>query len=137
MEQIKKTPENSRIHRSFTILIAELSPLLGKKITDILSNDESVLWAFPVSGGTQLLSEAEKLHPDLILADLRILKTPQTVVLLRQLTPLSRIVALTESESEPYVKVTTNLGLDGMIEKGRIGQDSLKQVLELAADKAK
>ncbi|MCP4600442.1 MAG: response regulator transcription factor [Proteobacteria bacterium] len=135
MEQTNNMSEDSSIHHTITILVAEPSPFLAQKILDILSHDETVLWVFHVSRRTQLLREAAKLHPDFILADLRILKTSQTVDSLRRVTPHSRIIALTESESAPYVRVTTKLGLDGMIEKGRIGRDDLNQILGLSADK--
>ncbi len=132
MEPTKRASEENTLSCSFSILVAEPSPFLGQKIADILSHDKTVLWVFHVKGRTQLLREAEERRPDLILVDLKILKTPQTVDLLRQAAPLARIIALTESESAPYVKVTVSLGLDGMIEKGRIGRDDLNQILELA-----
>ncbi len=132
MEPTKRASEENTLSRSFSILVAEPSPFLGQKIADILSHDKTVSSVFCVTEKAQLLREAKKRHPDFILVDLRILKTPQAVDILRQSTPHSRIIALTESASEPYVRVTASLGLDAMIEKGRIGRDDLNQILELA-----
>ena len=96
--------------------------------------NENVSWVFHVSERSQLLREAAVLHPDFILIDLAILKIPKTIDSLRLATPRSRIIALTESKSAPYVKATSNLGLDGMIEKGRIGRDDLNRILELTEE---
>ncbi|MCP4600365.1 MAG: response regulator [Proteobacteria bacterium] len=132
IEPITRASEEDTLNRSFSILVAEPSPFLGQKIADILSHDKTVLWVFHVNERSQLLREAKERRPDFILVDLKILKIPQTIDFLRQLTPLSRIIALTESVSEPYVKVTASLGLDGMIEKGHIGRNDLNQILELS-----
>jgi DNA-binding NarL/FixJ family response regulator len=118
---------------SLSILLAEPSQLIGRKIAAILSQNKAVLWVVHVEVGAQLLAKAEQLSPDLILADLQILKKPQTVENLRRVTPRSRVVALTGSVSVPYVRASASLGLDGMIEKGRIGSDDFYQILELFA----
>ena len=118
---------------SLSILLAESSQLLGRKIVAILSQNKAVLWVIHVEVGAQLLAMAEKLSPDLILADLHILNKAQTVENLRRVTPRSRIVALTGSVSAPYVRASASLRLDGMIEKGRIGSDDFYQILELSA----
>ncbi len=129
MGQTNKMPEEGNIQGSFSILVAEPSPFLGQKILDVISHDQNVLWVLHVIGRSQLLLEAARRYPDFILADLRILKEPQTIDSLRKVTPLSRIIAMTETGTAPYMTATTNLGLDGMIEKGRIGRDDLNQIL--------
>ncbi len=129
MEQKIATPKQKGADRSFSILLAEANIFLGQKIEELLSYDEAVLCVFHVTGKVQLLHEAATLFPDLILGDITLLKEKQTVETLQQITPLSRIVALTSSETEPYEKLSQQLSLDGLLEKGRIEIGELKQIV--------
>ena len=128
---LKKQKDNVR---HFSILLAEENRFLGQKIVEILLRDSSVLWVFHVTRKSTLLHEAAKLHPDLILSDITLLKEKQTVETLRRTTPFTRIVALTGLEAEPYAILSRRLGLDGMVEKGRVEINALKQIIQLKGE---
>ncbi len=130
MERSSTLSKRKDIGRSFSILLAESNIFLGQKIEEILSRDEAVLWVFHVTGRAQLLREAANLHPDLILGDIKLLKDKKIVDTLRQTASFARIVALTGSEAEPYMVLTRSLGLDGMLEKGRIEINVLKGFIQ-------
>ena len=130
MEQIPNSTKQGNVGRGITILLAETNTFLGQKIEEILSRDEAVRWVAHVTKRSQLLREAPILYPDLILGDIALLKEKGTVEALRQRSPRARIVALTDSADEPYAIMTRRLGLDGMVEKGRIEIAVLKKIIQ-------
>jgi len=118
--------------RSFSILIAEPSLLLREKIACVLARDDRVWCVTQVEGRSGLIRGVADIHPDFILADLSILNDIETVAFIRQSSNSSQIFALVDSCRDPYMKVANRLGLDGIIEKGRVAE-GMKDTISKAA----
>ena len=108
------------MRQTYSILLAEPSLLLREKIASILARDDRVWSVTQVDGRLGLTRGAASLHPDLILADLGLLKNLETLSALRNASGKSRIFALVDSDAEPYVDAARQLGLDGILERGRV-----------------
>lgn len=122
------------MRRTFSILLAEPNLMLREKIANVLSRNERIWCVVQVDGTEGLARGASRLKPDFILADLSILKEADTLSLLRRCSTDSRIIALADSQSEPYVSAARRLGLDGAIEKGRVGEGIREEISSLSAD---
>lgn len=114
--------------RSLSVLLAEPNMVLREKIASILAGHDCIWCVVQVCGREGLERGAGRLQPDLILADLKVLKDSDIVQFLRRVSAASKIVALTESESTPYVEAARRLGIDGCMEKGRAG-DGIRELI--------
>lgn len=106
--------------RSFSILLAEPSLLLREKIAGVLARERNVWCVVQVEGRSGLVRGATDLQPDFILADLGMLKDRQTLDYLRSVSRCSRVVALADSVGDAHLQAAGRLGLDGIVEKGRV-----------------
>jgi DNA-binding NarL/FixJ family response regulator len=106
--------------RRFSIVVAEPALLLREKIAGVLARDEKIWCVTQVQGLQELMRGVADIHPDFILADLSVLKDPETVRLLKRSSENSRIFALVDSLTEPYLEAARRLDLDGIIDKGRV-----------------
>jgi DNA-binding NarL/FixJ family response regulator len=113
---------------SFSVLLAEPNMVLREKIASILAAHERIWCVVQVSGKEGLERGAGRLQPDFILADLKLLKESDIVQFLRRVSAASRIVALTDAETAPYVEAAKRLGTDGCMEKGRAG-DGMRELI--------
>jgi DNA-binding NarL/FixJ family response regulator len=107
--------------RSFSVLLAEPNMVLREKLASILAGHDCIWCVVQVCGREGLERGAGRLQPDVILADLKVLKESDIVQFLRRVSAASKIVALTESETSPYVEAAKRLGIDGCMEKARAG----------------
>jgi DNA-binding NarL/FixJ family response regulator len=114
--------------RSFSVLLAEPNPLMREKIASMLARYDTVWCVINVCSEADLIRSASHHHPDLILVDLNILREQKTVESLRRIAPLSRIIAIADSCTEPYLRAAHRLGLDGLIEKALVGEKFLEQI---------
>ena len=121
--------------RSFSILIAEPNQLLREKIAGVLTRDESVWCVTQVEGCNGLARGVHDLQPDFILADLSFLKDSILVSNIRHSSQGARIFALVDTGSEPYEEVANRLGLDGVIEKGRVVEGMKEKINKLSDEK--
>lgn len=108
--------------RSLSILLAEPNLMLREKIAGVLARNESIWCVIQVDGAEGLARGANEFRPDIVLADLSVLKHPGTLRVLRRRWTKSRIIALVDSQSQPYLEAARRLGLDGAIEKGRVAE---------------
>lgn len=107
---------------SFSVLLAEPNMVLREKIASILASDERVWCVVQVREAEGLQRGSSRLQPDLILANWSILKNPDIVEFIRRFSSGSRVVALTDGDAGPYLQTARRLGLDGCLEKGRVGE---------------
>ena len=116
--------------RSYCVLIAEPNLLVREKIASLAARHARVWCVVEVGAHRQALVEAsQRLRPDLILADLGLLREPGLVDSLRQVVPECLLHALIDQAVAPYLELARWLGLDGAIEKGGAG-DVIQQLLE-------
>jgi DNA-binding NarL/FixJ family response regulator len=108
--------------RTFSVLLAEPNSLLREKMAGVLTRSRHIWCVIQVDGSSNLARAAAQAQPDFIAADLAILKDPEMLGFLRRASADSRIIALVDARSEPYMKVARELGLDGAFEKGRVGE---------------
>jgi DNA-binding NarL/FixJ family response regulator len=109
--------------RTYSILLAGANPLLREKLAGVLTRSKTFWCVIQVDGRGNLARAAAQTQPDFILADLAILKDQEMNRFLRRTSAESRIVALVDSKLEAYMKAARELGLDGIIESGRAGEE--------------
>ena len=108
--------------RAFCVLLAEPNRLLAEKGAGVVSRHDEVWCVSQVSSSFGLTRAAQALQPDLVLADLGLLQPSGTVCALRERSPRSRVVALVDAASEPYVSAALRLGVDEVIEKSHLSE---------------
>ncbi len=108
--------------RAFCVLLAEPNRLLAEKGAGVVSRHDEVWCVSQVSSSFGLTRAAQALQPDLVLADLALLQPSGTVCALRERSPRSRVVALVDAASEPYVSAALRLGVDEVIEKSHLSE---------------
>lgn len=118
---------------SFSILVAEPNLLVREKIACVLARHGRVWCVTQVGGRDELIRGVANIQPDFILADLSILKDPKVVALIRRSMKSSRIFALVESETQPYIDAARRLQLDGVIGKGQVVESMGQKMKELSS----
>lgn len=123
------------VQRSYSILLAEPSLLLREKMAGVLSRIEKVWCVSQVDSLNGLTRGISDLKPDFILADMVILMDPETLAEVRRASASSRVIALVDSRTEPYIEAARRLDLDGIIEKGRVEEGVLDEIRTMADDR--
>lgn len=128
MNKTEDIGDTQDVERSLCVLLAEPNPLMREKIAGMLFRHRAVWCVINVRSESDLIRSAVHHHPDLVLAELNILRDKGTVESLRRISPFSRIVALADSGAEPYVAAAHRLGLDGLIERALAGEKLFEQL---------
>ena len=115
----------------FSILLVEPSFLLRQKLTCALAREEGVWCVAQVGGLSEMMHGGGGIRPDLILADLSVLKDVGTIELIRNSTGAARIVGLVDSDAAPYGNIARSLGLDGIFDKARVADGVRGMIKEL------
>ena len=116
--------------RVYSILIAEPNLMLREKMAGVLSRSKKIWCVTQVDSLHGLTRGISDLQPDFILADIVILMDPETLAEIRRSSASSRVFALVDSKTEPYIAAARRLGLDGIIEKGRVAEGILQEIRE-------
>lgn len=106
--------------RSVSILLAEPNALLREKLAGLLARREEVWCVVQVGVASGLVRAAAEVRPNLILADLQMLRDVGTVPALRSSAPAASVLALVETIDAPYRDEVSRLGLDGLMEKAHL-----------------
>lgn len=109
--------------RTYSVLLAEPNSLLREKMAGVLTRNRTFWCVILVEGRGNLARATAQAQPDFILADLIVLKDPELQKYLRRTSADSRIIALVDSKLEPYMEAARELGLDGIVERGRTGEE--------------
>jgi DNA-binding NarL/FixJ family response regulator len=109
--------------RTYSVLLAGANPLLREKLAGVLTRNRAFWCVIQVDGRANLARAAAQTQPDIILADLSILKDTEMLRFLRRTSTDSRIIALVDSKVEPYIKAVREFGVDEIIECGRAGEE--------------
>jgi DNA-binding NarL/FixJ family response regulator len=110
------------LFRSVSALVAEPSRLLCEKTAGLLSRYDRVWCVTQVSDAASLLRAAAILQPELVLADLVILREAGGAVRLHECSPRSRVVALVESGLPAYQAAARRLGASSTLEKSLVSE---------------
>jgi DNA-binding NarL/FixJ family response regulator len=111
------------VPRTYSVLLAEPNPLLREKMAGVFTRNRTLWCVIQVDGRGNLARAAAQTQPDFIIADLTVLKDQEMQRFLRRTSADSRIIALVDTKLEPYMKAARELGLDGIIERGRAGEE--------------
>ncbi len=103
----------------FEVLIVDDHPLMRRGIRQLLEMDDSFFVVGEASSGTEAISMANRLGPDLILLDLNMkgLSGLDTLNALRREGVSARIIVLTVSDSRSDVFTLIDAGADGYLLK--------------------
>ena len=119
MEQALDVNENA--YARYSIVLAESSTRLKEKLAEILNRYDSVSCVITVDGDCEL-AELVRIHkPDFVFACISILKDRRVTESIRKACASCQILALAECISEPYIRMIHSLGIDGIVEKSRVG----------------
>jgi two-component system response regulator NreC len=101
------------------ILLADDHAVLRSGLRLLLSSQEGLIIVGEASTGTETLSLAEKLQPDLILLDLSMpaLGGLDALPVLRKVAPLARILILTMHDDPQYLRQALQSGAAGYVLK--------------------
>ena len=90
-----------------------------------------------VSDGRELLAEAERLHPDVIVLDITMprLDGIEAARQLRRSHRSARLVFLTAHEDADFARATLDAGGLGYVVKGRLASDLLPAIRAALADR--
>ena len=122
---------------SFCVLLGEPNPLLAEKSAGIAARHEQVWCVVQVLTTSGLERAASALQPELILSDLALLQPGRMMQTLRTASPRTRVVALVESLTDPYVSAVRRLGVDHVVEKQALPEvlgAELRRLALLTAD---
>jgi DNA-binding NarL/FixJ family response regulator len=116
-----------------TILIADDHPLLVEGIASLLRSEFQVVGS--TSNGRDLVTEAERLRPDLITIDIGMpgLNGIEAAIRLKRSCPGSRLVCVTQQTDIEYLLAAFRAGVTGFVSKQDIlGElvDALRTVLQ-------
>lgn len=109
--------------RSFCVVLAEPNPLLSEKSAGLAVRYERVWCVTQVSTSEALERVVAALKPDVVFADWGLLQTLGTIAALRACAPSSRLVALADAVSAPYLSAAERLGLDAVIAKAMLAEE--------------
>jgi adenylate cyclase len=109
--------------RSISILLAEPNLLLLQKLAAALTRHPAVWCVALVGDRDGLQRAAARVRPELVLADLNLLRDTHTVEALRKCAAQARILALVDAADDdvtPYRDACARLGLDGAAPRTRV-----------------
>jgi len=119
MEQALDVNDNA--YALYSIVLAESSTKLREKLAEILNRYDSVSCVITVDDDCELV-ELVRIHkPDFVFACISMLKDRRVTESIRKACASCQILALAECISEPYVRMIHSLGIDGIVEKSRVG----------------
>lgn len=112
------------------VLLVEDSTPFRRFIRSTLARREDLKIICEVSDGQEAVQKAEELKPDLILLDIGLptLNGIEAARRIRELSPESRIIFLTQESSPEVVQMALDLGAWGYVRKVTAGSDLLAAV---------
>ena len=118
------------------VLLADDHPAMLALTADALAGEYLVVGS--VRDGRELLAEAERLHPDVIVLDITMprLDGIEAARQLRRSEPPARLVFLTVHEDADYARAALDAGGLGYVVKARLASDLLPAIRAALADQS-
>ena len=110
------------------VLLADDHAGIVEQARRILEHDYEIVGA--VNDGVALLETAQRVHPDVIISDIRMPNMTgfEAAAKLRDLKSPAKLIFMTVHSAVPYLKRARALGADGYVLKVHIGEQLLPAV---------
>lgn len=117
------------------IVLADDHALVREATAELLDRSEGLRVIGQAADGTEALRLVGALRPEVLLLDLAMpgLDGLEVTRRVRELSPATRIVALTAHEEQPYVLAMLEAGASGYLSKASRGQEVVQAVRAAAA----
>ena len=117
-----------RDNESVSVLLLEPRLFLRERLAAALARQPEVWCVVQLAHPGDLIRGVLEQRPDLVLASLGVLRQPGSLNAIRRHAPRSDVVGLVDAIEAPYVEVARDLGLDGLLERARVGEGLLANV---------
>ena len=116
------------------VLVVDEKPLIRDALTKILSQEPDII-VVGESAGTDIIEQAVNLQPDIVLLDIVIheVDCQKIIQLIRDRLPDTRIIALTDSDSEDDLFLALRMGAQGYLLKNSAVDRIIDGVRKVAA----
>jgi DNA-binding NarL/FixJ family response regulator len=117
------------------VVLADDHALVREATAELLERAGGIQVLGQAANGHEALRLVEAVHPDVLLLDLAMpgLDGLEVARRARELSPSTRIVALTAHEEQPYVMAMLQAGASGYLSKASRGQEVVQAVRAAAA----
>jgi len=108
-----------RIVERITVLLADDNELVRQAFRNILENEADLEVVGEAQNGLQAVAQAKKLHPDVVLMDVRMprLNGLEATGQILQADPAAKVLMLSAHSDEAYVTAAVNAGAMGYLIK--------------------
>ena len=123
---------------SMRILVADDHPLVRKGIVQLLGGEPGFDVCGEASTAQETIRQACELTPDIILLDVRMpgANGLETARVLHERVPHSKILIVSQHDSEQLLPFSLEAGAIGCLDKSRIATDLLPALQNLSASEA-
>jgi DNA-binding NarL/FixJ family response regulator len=121
--------------RAVRIVLADDHALVREATAELLDRSEGLRVVGQAANGIEALQLVQTLRPDVLLLDLAMpgMDGLEVARRARELSPATRVVALTAHEEQPYVMAMLEAGASGYLSKVSRGQEVVQAVRAAAA----
>ena len=115
---------------SIRVLIVDDHPVVRFGLRTMLESEENISVVGMAESGRQAITEAERLHPDVVLMDLRMpeMEGTEAISALRRQQPDIRILVLTNYEGDEYILRALQAGAMGYLLKNTPQEEIVRGV---------
>jgi DNA-binding NarL/FixJ family response regulator len=116
------------------ILLVDSYAILRAGLRAVLTNENDLAVIGEAARGSEALRQVQRLHPDLVIMDLRLPETDgiETIHLIRQLDPACQVVVLTDWKDECLIRGAIQAGAIGYLFKEIALEDLVRAVRSAA-----
>jgi two-component system, NarL family, invasion response regulator UvrY len=117
------------------ILVVEDHSVVRRAICSLLSSDPALNVICQTADGEQAVQKAEELQPDLALLDISLpgISGIETARRIRNVSPKSQIIFLSQHDSPQVVRLALNMGGQGYVAKSDAGSELLSAIRAVRA----
>lgn len=121
--------------KSLNVLVVEKHDLLREKIAGVVSRLEDVRMVIQVADCSELTRIAEENAPDLVLMNIRQAHSQRkTIARMKEIQPGAKIFIFAHKDGEQYHLAATQLGVNGVVNSGRLISDIESVLRKLNVD---
>ena len=115
---------------ALTVLVVDDHDIVRRGICSVLSRDLALQVVAEAADGEEAVRKAQELKPDLVLLDISLpgISGIEAARRVRQISPESRIIALTQHDSQQMIKDAFSAGAVGYVLKSEAGRELLPAI---------